>query len=161
PLAGGVPARDTWDGSDDRPVGWTPDGRILYVTPAAATLPTAQLVTVDTRTNRRELVPVADASDGSYDSTGKTLYFTRYFAQGSHTKRYKGGTAQSIWKYATGAAEAVPLTADFTGTSKTPMWSNGRIYFASDRDGTMNLWSMDEGGHDLKQLTHHQGWDIQ
>ena len=161
PLTGAVPTRHTWDGAPGRPVGWTPDGRILYLTPAASTLPAAQLVILDPRTDRTEMVPVADASDGSYDASGKTLFFTRYFAQGSHTKRYQGGTAQSIWKYERGAPEAVPLTADFAGTSKTPLWWNGRVYFASDRDGTMNLWSMDPAGHDLKQLTHHQGWDVQ
>ena len=26
------------------------------------------------------------------------------------------------------------------------MWWNGRVYFVSDRDGTMNLWSMNESG---------------
>ena len=31
----------------------------------------------------------------------------------------------------------------------------------SDRDGTMNLWSMDQNGRNLKQHTHHEGWDIQ
>jgi len=163
PLAGGVPTRRTWEatGPGSTPVGWTPDGRILYTTIAVSTLPSWQLATLDPKNGRREFVPLAEASDGSYDPSGKTLYFTRYAFQGSHTKRYKGGTAQTIWKYAAGAAEAVPLTADFTGTSKTPMWWSGRIYFASDRDGTMNLWSMDGDGHDLKQLTHHQGWDVQ
>jgi tricorn protease len=39
------------------------------------------------------------------------------------------------------------------------LW-RGRIYFASDRDGTMNLWSMDETGKDLRQHTFHQGWDV-
>ena len=162
PLAGGVPTRHTWEatGPGSTPVGWTPDGKILYTTIALATLPSWQLVTLDPKTDRREPVPLAEASDGSYDPSGKTLYFTRYAFQGSHTKRYKGGTAQNIWKYS-GGAEAVPLTADYTGTSKTPLWWNGRIYFASDRDGTMNLWSMDPDGHDLKQLTHHQGWDVQ
>ena len=37
---------------------------------------------------------------------------------------------------------------------------DGRVYFASDRSGVMNLWSMDESGHDLKQLTSHRGWDV-
>ena len=161
PLAGGVPTRHTWEGAGAAPVGWTPDGKILYTTTAAATLPSWQLATVDPKTDRRDILPLAEASDGSYDPSGKTLYFTRYAFQGSHTKRYKGGTAQNIWKYTTGGPEAVPLTADFAGTSKTPMWWNGRVYFASDRDGTMNLWSMDPDGHDLKQLTHHQGWDVQ
>ena len=55
----------------------------------------------------------------------------------------------------------MPLTADFDGTSKDPRWWQGRIYFASDRDGTMNLWSMDGEGRDLRQLTHHRGIDVQ
>src|SRR5690348_17967557 len=58
-------------------------------------------------------------------------------------------TAQNLWKLPTGATEATPLTADFPGTSKTPMWWQSRIYFVSDRDGSMNLWSMDPDGHDL------------
>ncbi|HKC46581.1 MAG TPA: hypothetical protein VKB63_03190, partial [Gemmatimonadales bacterium] len=160
PIAGGLPTRRTWEGAPALAVGWTPDGRILYTTPGSSTLPSWQLATLDPRTNRRELVPLAEASDGSYDPTGRILYFTRYAFQGSHTKRYQGGTAQSIWKFTSGAPEAVPLTADFAGTSRTPMWWQNRIYFASDRDGTINLWSMDESGRDLKQLTQHRGWDV-
>ena len=41
---------------------------------------------------------------------------------GSQTKRYKGGTAQNLWKFGPGMKEAVPLTTDFEGTSKRPMW---------------------------------------
>ena len=31
----------------------------------------------------------------------------------------------------------------------------------SDRDGVMNLYSMDQRGYDLKQLTHQHGFDIE
>ena len=161
PLAGGLPRRRTWEGAPATVVGWTSDGRILYATNGSSTLPSTQLATIDPRTGRRELLPLAEASDGSFDPSGRTLYFTRYAFQGSHTKRYQGGTAQNIWRYASGSREAVPLTADYPGTSRTPMWWNGRIYFASDRDGTMNLWTMDPDGHDLRQLTHHTAWDVQ
>ncbi|HET7790621.1 MAG TPA: S41 family peptidase [Gemmatimonadales bacterium] len=160
PVAGGLPTRRTWDGGRPSFVTWTPDGQVLYATAAYSTLPDAQLVQIDTATGARTVVPLEQASDGNYGPDG-TLYFTRWPFQGSHTKRYKGGTVQQIWKYAKGAGEAVPLTADFDGTSKTPMWWQGRIYFVSDRDGTMNLWSMAPDGKDLKQLTHHDGWDIQ
>ena len=40
------------------------------------------------------------------------------------------------------------------------MYWQGRVYFVSDRDGTMNLWTMDENGKGLKQLTRHEGWDV-
>jgi len=59
-----------------------------------------------------------------------TLFFTRLPFQGSHTKRYKGGTVQNLWKYTTGDAEAATLTTDFAGTSKNPMWWQGRSIFS-------------------------------
>jgi tricorn protease len=39
------------------------------------------------------------------------------------------------------------------------MWWQGHIYFISDRDGTMNLWSMNPAGGDLHQLSRHHNWD--
>lgn len=159
PLAGGLPTRRTFDGEGSTVVGFTPEGQLLYSTRRHATLPDAQLVRLDLKTGVRELLPLAQASDGTFDDSG-TLFFTRLAFQGSHTKRYRGGTAQNVWKLAPGGAEALPLTADFLGTSKEPMVWEGRVYFVSDRDGTMNLWSMDGEGRELRQHTHHVGWDV-
>jgi tricorn protease len=160
PLAGGLPTRRTFDGGRRTAVGgWTPEGQILYATDAYATLPSIQLATIDPATGERVQIPLAQASDGVYDDQ-KTLYFTRLPFQGSQTKRYTGGTAQNIWKFAKDAREATLVTVDYAGTSKRPMWWNGRLYFASDRDGTMNLWSMTPDGGDLRQLTHHSGFDV-
>lgn len=159
PATGGLPTRRTFDGDAAGVVGWTPDGRILYVTRRYSTLPDAQLATIDSQ-NRIELVPLSQAAQGVYEPTGKTLFFTRLPFQGSHAKRYKGGTAQKLWKFTSGS-EAVPLTADYDGTSKDAMWWNQRVYFLSDRDGTMNLWSVDENGKGLRQHTKHVGWDAQ
>ena len=103
-------------------------------------------------------MPLAQASDGSYDNA--TLYFTRFAWQGSNTKRYRGGTAQNIWRFAPNAEHAQPLTADYDGTSRSPMVWKGRVYFASDRDGTMNLWSMDASGKDVRQHTHYSNFDV-
>jgi tricorn protease len=159
PLAGGLPVRRTFEGGGARVVGFAPDGSVVYATRRYSTLPDTQLFRLDLRTGARTPVPLAQAADGCWMPDGRTLFFTRLPVQGSHTKRYRGGTAQSIWKYVEGAEEAVPLTADYPGTSKSPMWWSGRVYFLSDRDGTMNVWSMDPDGHDLRQHTHHQGWD--
>jgi tricorn protease len=159
PVTGGVPMRLTFDGAV-RVVGWSANGRILYSTTRYSSLPNAQLLTFDIPTGRSELLPLSQASDGSFDGNGTTLFFTRLWFQGSHTKRYKGGTAQNIWRFSTGDKEAIPLTKDYEGTSKTPLWYNGALYFVTDRDGTMNLWSMNPEGKDLRQLTFHKGWDV-
>ena len=156
PSTGGLPTRKTFDGNATT-IGWTPDGRIVYATRRHSTLPDMQLALLSAG-NNEELVPLSQAAQGTWDTSGKTLFFTRVPFQGSHAKRYKGGTAQNIWKFTPGS-EAVPLTADYTGTSKDAMWWKGRVYFLSDRDGTMNLWSIDENGRSPKQHTKHNGWD--
>jgi len=135
-------------------VGWTSDNHVLYSSSGESTLPSAQLFEIDPATLARTTVPLAQASDGTFGPDG-TLYFTRFPFQGSHTRRYQGGTAQNIWKFAKGASEALPLTSSYPGTSKTPMLWRDRLYFASDRDGTMNLWSMRPDGSDLTEHTRH------
>jgi tricorn protease len=164
PIDGGLPVRRTFEGGNARVVGWTPGGEILYSTGRGLGLPSTQLVRLDPATGKGVVIPLSQASEGMFTPDGKTLFFTRFAFQGSHTKRYRGGTAQSVWRFSPGKgdgdAEATPLTADFTGTSKTPMVWQDRVYFVSDRDGTMNLWSMEESGGDLKQHTTHRGWDV-
>ena len=159
PAAGGLPVRRTFDNAGADSIGWTPDGKILFATHQYSTLPDDQLAVIDTD-NRIETIALSQAAQGCYDARGRTLFFTRLPTQGSSTKRYQGGTAQNIWKFTDGQ-EAQSLTADFAGTSKNAMWWDGRVYFLSDRDGTMNLWSMDENGKNLRQHTHSQGWDLQ
>jgi tricorn protease len=158
PVDGGLPQRRTWNG-DAAVAGWTPDGRVLVNTVRYSTLPDSQLVAID-KSGEYEIVPLSQAAEGAFTPDGKTLFFTRLDRQPSQTKRYQGGTAENIWRYDSGS-EAVPLTSDFAGTSHNPMFWNGRVYFLSDRDGVMNLYSMDREGHDLKEQTHHKGLDVQ
>jgi tricorn protease len=159
PIGGGVAVRRTFQ--DDRRsavVGWTPDGQILYSTQHYSGLPSSQLVTVGLDGALPERVPLAEADQGVWIDAD-TLVFTRLAFQGSRTKRYVGGTAQNLWSWTAGE-EAVPLTADFAGTSKEAMVHDGRVYFVSDRSGSMNLWSMQPDGSDPQQLTQHDAFDV-
>ena len=160
PLEGGPPRRLTWDGGPVAVVAWTPDGKVLISTRRYSTLPNETLMAIDPVSGAQTAVPLAQASDGIYAADG-TLYFTRLPFQGSQTRRYKGGTAQQLWRLAPGAPEAVPVTADFSGTSKRPMIWNDRLYFLSDRDGTMNVWSMALAGGGLTQHTRHADYEAQ
>jgi tricorn protease len=159
PLQGGAPKRLTFDASRANVVGWKGD-RILATTQRYSTLPSTQLTMIDPANCSREIVPLAQASDGVFDDAGTTLFFTRLPFQGSHTKRYKGGTAQQLWRLTEGETEATALTVDFPGTSAAPMWWRSRVYFASDRDGTMEIWSMNADGQDLTQHTRHDWLDV-
>jgi tricorn protease len=170
PLQGGRPRRLTYEGleEDSLVVGWTPDGRVIYSTEHFSTLPNRQLVLIDPQTLAQTIVPLSQASDGVYTPDMSTLFFTRLPPPpSSNAKRYEGGSVQKLWKFTFPKRkrkmppEATPLTADYLGTSKAPMWWNKRLYFLSDRDGAMNLWSMTEAGRQAVQHTFHKEWDMQ
>jgi len=160
PIAGGAPTRWTYDGDAAIATGWTPDGKLVYRTLQYTGIPKSGLVQLDLASGVRTPVPLAGASEASYNASGRAVYFARPGFHNNVTKRYTGGTARNIWKYTTGAEEAVNLTGDYKGESHSPMWFAGRVYFVSDRDGTMNAWSMAEDGSDKRQITKHVGWDV-
>lgn len=160
PLMGGLPVRRTYEAETSTTTAWTPDGRLAYTTTHYATLPKPQMVVVDLEENVRERVPLYEASEGSWDGSGEVFYFVRPAFHNNVTKRYTGGTARDVWKFADGAEEAVELTGDYDGESHSPMAWDGRVYFVSDRDGTMNVWSMTPDGGDPRQHTRHSGWDV-
>jgi tricorn protease len=158
PIGGGVPQRRTWDG-ESAPVGWAPDGRLLIHTLRYSTLPDPKLVLLDSH-GGHEILPLAQGYEAAYSADGRSLVFTRYPKQGSNTKRYQGGAAENLWRF-DGSGEAVPLTADWNGTSHGPMIWSSRVYFLSDRDGVMNVFSMDLQGHDVKQESHQKIFDVE
>jgi len=97
-AAGGVARRLTSHlGAESDPAisSWTPDGRVLCASGRYSGLPDQQLVSIDPATSRVEIVPLHQASEGTVDERG-ALYFTRYGANFSFTKRYRGGLAQDL-----------------------------------------------------------------
>ncbi len=159
PISGGMTTRWTYESDASVATNWTPSGEIVYATRAYNKKPDLRLVTINRTNKTKKVVPLDQASEASYNADGSTLYFVRPADHRNVTKRYKGGTARQIWKFQQGAKEAIKLTTDHTGESHHPMWLDGRIYFLTDRDGMMNIWSMDEKGKDLKQHTNHEEFD--
>jgi len=158
PLDGGLPRRLTWDGTRAFVQGWTPEGKVIYASRITSGLPNTRLFTIDPTTAKREPIPLAQAAQGVY--AGKKLVFTRFDANISNTKRYRGGFLQQLWVWDGGRDEARPLMPQDSAASRSPMIWNGRVYFVGDRDLTMNLWSVKLDGSDPVQLTHHKGFDV-
>ena len=161
PIDGGRPERITWGAGRPRVVGWQGD-MVLYSSSRYSRLPNRQLIGADVKSGLEWRFALDQADEGALSDDRTTLYFTRLPFQGSHCKRYQGGSVQQLWRWNTkGGDEAVPLTMDHAGTSKNPMLHDGRLYHLTDRDGTMNLWSLAcDGERDLKQHTKHPFFDI-
>jgi tricorn protease len=160
PLLGGLPTRQTFEAESSLATTWTPGGELVYTTSHFSTLPDYELVSIDLENATRTRIPLSQASEGVFNASGNTVFFVRPAYHRNVTKRYVGGTARKIWKFVEGAPEAENLTPDYAGGSHTPMWWEDRVYFITDRDGTMNVWSMDESGGALRQHTRHSGWDV-
>ena len=168
PATGGSVTRRTFLGFGPRPVAFAPSGELVYATRTKSGNWQTQLVSLNLADFTSSVLPLNEAASASFDDAGN-LYFTKPDFQGSHTRRYKGGTARHAWSFPLAAAkngaganaEATELTADYVGESYKPMWWNGRIYFMSDRDsGVTNIWSTTPDGKDPKRHTSHADYEV-
>jgi len=160
PLTGGLPQRWTYERDASIATAWADNNSIVYATRAYNKKPDNRLVRIDTKSKTRSFIPLDQASEASYSNDSKTLFFVRPAFHRNVTKRYKGGTARQIWKFADGDQEATKLTKDYAGESHHPMFHEARVYFISDRDGMMNIWSMSPDGSDINQHTEHDEFDV-
>ncbi|MCV2368553.1 S41 family peptidase [Roseateles oligotrophus] len=164
PAQGGLPKRLSWEGSAQRVWGFSSAGEVIYSGPSQSGQPISQLYAVDPKTQQRRALPVGQASDGALSADGKRLYFTRNGLRGDNARQYRGGAIARLWSLElNGAAEAKPLIAEGANDSRPmPYRIAGpeRIAFLSDRDGTVNLWSVNAEGQDLRQHSRFKGWDI-
>jgi len=160
PSSGGLTKRWTYERGASIPNCWTAEGSMVYATAEYNKKPDLRIVKIDPNTLEKTHIPLDQASEANYDASGKTVYFVRPAYHRNVTKRYQGGTARQIWKYTEGSEEAIKLTTDHPGEAHHPMFHNNRVYFITDRDGMMNIWSMATDGSDKQQHTEHDEFDV-
>jgi tricorn protease len=164
PTAGGAPRRLTWEGGGVKVWGFSAAGEVIYTGLAAH--PGTQLYALDPQTGQRRQLPVAQAADGALSADGRTLYFTRNGqTRNDNARQYRGGDIARLWALdLSGNAEARPFIAEGHNDRRPLPYrtatGEARVAFLSDRDGTVNLWSANAQGGDLRQHTTHKGWDI-
>jgi tricorn protease len=153
---GGAARRITfWGDLRTRLAGWTPDGRVV------ATSATRQHTSANTwaytvpavggRPHRLDYGPVsAVAYRGAGVLIGRTM--ARDMAW---WKRYRGGTAGTIWWDPQGTGEFTRILTELAGQLDAPMLVGARIAFLSDHEGHGNLYSVDHTGGDLRRHTDH------
>ena len=88
------------------------------------------------------------------------MAYNRIFREFRTWKDYRGGMADDIWifDFRTGAIENI---TNNPAQDIIPMWApNNRIYFLSDRDKRLNLYSYDVSSRQTAQHTHFSDFDI-
>ena len=88
------------------------------------------------------------------------MAFNRVFREFRTWKHYRGGMADDVWIYDFKTGTTENLTNN-PAQDICPMWGpDNKIYFISDRDGRMNLFSIDLASKETKQLTTFKDFDI-
>jgi tricorn protease len=105
-------------------------------------------------------LPVPRGGFASFSPDDSKMVYNRVFREFRTWKHYRGGMADDVWMFDFKTGQVTNLTND-PSQDICPMWGpDNRIYFASDRDGRMNLFSTDLTGKDTKQLTTFKDYDI-
>ncbi|MFL6582982.1 MAG: PDZ domain-containing protein [Chthoniobacterales bacterium] len=96
----------------------------------------------------------------SFSPDDSKIAYNRVFREFRTWKHYRGGMADDVWIHDLKTGTTENLTNN-PAQDICPMWGpDNRIYYASDRDGRMNLFSTDLGTKDTKQLTSFKDFDI-
>jgi tricorn protease len=164
PAAGGVPRRLTYHPGADQLTGWTPDGKsVLFVSSRQTeTGRTAQLFTMAVDGVHPTAVPLPMAYEGSYSPDGARLAYVPLPRSFQAWKRYRGGTATPVFiaNLSDSSVEKIPRT---DSNDFNPMWPAGearKVYFLSDRDGVITLFTYDTASKKVTQAIDNQGLDI-
>ena len=118
------------------------------------------LFTVGMDAELPQQLPVPRGGFVSFSPDDSKMVYNRVFREFRTWKHYRGGMADDVWIHDFKTGETKSLTNN-PAQDICPMWGPGdRIYFVSDRDGRMNLFSIDLAGKDIKQLTNFKDYDI-
>jgi tricorn protease len=162
PTDGGEPQRLTFHPSADIVLGWSPDGKnVLFrsdrdVAPPART---TRLYLVSTQGGLAKALPVPRGDLTSFSPDGSKIAYIETSQENRTWKRYRGGwnLPIAIYDLKKNTYEELPKSS---GMDMFPMWHGNSIYFISDRDGVMNLYSYDLASQQTKKLTDYKEYDI-
>lgn len=101
---------------------------------------------------------VPETGGGTLSGDGNTFIYTPIDREFRTWKRYRGGRAQDVWTYDLVNNTSKQLTTH-PATDNQPVWLDGDIYFASDREFKLNLYRYEEDGEPVK-VTQHDDFDV-
>ena len=160
PSVGGEPKRLTYHPYSDQVIAWSPDGKsVIFRSMRYSPHAIYKAFLVPAEGGFPKALPLDKVSFISFAPDDKRIAFTRTATEFRTWKRYKGGEAQDVWVGDPDKVEFKKIT-DFEGTDGFPLWVEDRIYFVSDRDGVMNVYSMTPDGTDIEQHTFHTDYDV-
>ncbi|HJX29635.1 MAG TPA: peptidase S41, partial [Thermoanaerobaculia bacterium] len=171
PSTGGVPRQLTfypargpltprW-GYDNQTIGWSRNKKAVLFRSLRDgwDLAESRLYTVPLDGGLGEPLPMPVSGAGDFSPDGRQVVYNPVARDFRSWKRYQGGWAQDLYLFDLASHETRNITSH-PRTDRDPMWIGGRIFFNSDRTGTLNLWSYDVASGQVAQVTKSDRWDV-
>ncbi len=161
PVTGGEPRRLTYHPGPDEVRGWTPDGkRVVFASGrTSAPMPNPRLWTVSLEGGLPDVLPMPRAAAGEISPDGRTVAYQPVQPWETVMRNYRGGQNRPIWLM---DLKSYDLTTPPWTDSRdwNPAWVGNAVYFLSDRDWAVNVWSYEPATKQLRQLTHYRDYDV-
>ena len=170
---GGVPKRITYTatlgrddisdrmGPNNMVTAWTPDGESIIYRSRKQSFNSfkGSLFSVNKNGGMSTQLPLPYGGFCSFSADGKQLAYNQVMREFRTWKYYKGGMADDVWVYNFDTKETQNITNN-DAQDIFPMWYGNRIFFLSDRDRTMNLFSYNTTNQKVEKLTQFSEYDI-
>ena len=153
PSKGGLPVRLTWHPGSDQVQGWTPGGKVLFSSSRFNPNRRSQLFTIGLDGGYPDQLPIPQMSLAEYSPDGEKIAYTPVSNAFSSWKRYRGGRTTPIWVIDVNDWTHIEIPHE-NASDTYPVWAGNKVFFLSDRNLDMNLFSYDMNSG---QLTEHEG----
>jgi tricorn protease len=168
PITGGEPRQLTWFSTPDNALYWSPDGRQIIMTSNRSASPWGSpLYTVGLDGKMPEPMGMDAGRAGMMKQDATLVAFNRSLPS-YWRKGYRGNANADIAVQDLKSGEIRELIDTDVKQFRThvhdvhPMWgADGQIYFASERDGTFNIWRVSPTGGAPQQITQHKEDGVQ
>ncbi|HTV13537.1 MAG TPA: PDZ domain-containing protein [Acidobacteriaceae bacterium] len=159
---GGIPRRITWDPEGNVAVGWTPNGKdVLFASARDSFSDFQQLYQVHADgTGSPTVLPLPTAVWGSISPDGATIAYVPVEQWQQAWKHYRGGQTTPVWLVNLKSLDLVKVPRDSNSNDSYPVWEGRTVYFLSDRNGPVSLFSYDTETKEVKPVVDNHGYDL-